>query len=126
MTVAGQAPVNDTYDHNARLRTITQAPLTPVGIRYAAPNRRTLLPLPNGVSREYQYDLASRLPALRYHKPLGPRGDRTSQSDAAGTRVAPGGSFARPLVPEAVASTRQASRSAVRLLHPLRRGLGPG
>jgi YD repeat-containing protein len=64
MTVSGQAPVSYAYDHNARLRTITQAPLNPVAIDYDAVNRRTLLTLPNGVSTEYQYHLASRLTAI--------------------------------------------------------------
>ncbi len=104
MTVAGQAPVSYTYDHNARLRTITQVPLTPVDIQFDAANRRTLLTLPNGVSTEYVYDLGSRLSALVYRNTLGPLGDLTSQYDAAGNRLAPGGSVARPLVPEAVAS----------------------
>ena len=62
MTVSGQTPVSYTYDHNTRLRTITQAPLTPVTIYYDAANRRTLLTLPNGVSAEYRYE---RLPGAR-------------------------------------------------------------
>jgi RHS repeat-associated protein len=102
MTVTGQAPVSYTYDANARLRTITQAPLNPVAIDYDAANRRTLLTLPNGVSTEYQYDLASRLTALIYRNTLGPLGDLTYQYDAAGNRLATGGSFARTLVPSAV------------------------
>jgi len=102
MTVAGQTPVSYTYDHNARLRTITQAPLPPVTLDYDAANRRTLLTLPNGVSTEYQYDLASRLTALLCRNTLGPLGDLTYQYDAAGNRLATGGSFARTLVPSAV------------------------
>jgi YD repeat-containing protein len=104
MTVSGQTPVSYTYDHNARLRTITQAPLNPVDLQYDAANRRTLLTLPNGVSTEYQYDAVSRLTALIYRNTVGPLGDLTYQYDAAGNRIATGGSFARTLVPEAVAS----------------------
>ena len=53
MTVSGQAAATYTYDANARLRTITQAPLNPAMLDYDAANRRTLLTLPNGVSTEY-------------------------------------------------------------------------
>jgi YD repeat-containing protein len=102
--VSGQAPVSYTYDHNARLRSITQAPLNPMAIDYDAANRRTRLTLPNGVSTEYQYDLASRVTALIYRNALGPLGDLQYSYDAAGTRIATGGSFAGTLVPDAVPS----------------------
>lgn len=91
-----------TYDANARLRTITQAPLNPVSIDYDAGSRRTLLTLPNGVSTEYQYDGASRLTALLYRNGLGPLGDLHYTYDAVGNRLTTGGSFARSLLPAAV------------------------
>jgi RHS repeat-associated protein len=105
MTVSGQSPVNYTYDHNARLRTITQTPLNPVDIQYDAAGWRTLLTLPNGVSTEYLYDLGSRLTTLIYRNALGLLGDLTYQYDPAGNRTAVGGSFARTLVPDAVANS---------------------
>ena len=74
-------------------------------IQYDAANRRTLLTLPNAVSTEYQYDLASRLTALIYRNALGPVGDLTSEYDAAGHRIATGGSFARTLLPDAVTTS---------------------
>jgi uncharacterized protein RhaS with RHS repeats len=49
MTVGGQATVSYTHDHNARLRTIAQAPMSPAMIDYDATNRRTRLTLSNGV-----------------------------------------------------------------------------
>jgi RHS repeat-associated protein len=104
MTVGGQSPVTYAYDAASRLRTITQAPLTPVDIQYDALGRRTLLTLPNGVSTEYVYDLGSRLTALVYRNALGPLGDLTYQYDSAGNRVGVGGSFARTLLPDPVPS----------------------
>jgi len=105
MTASGQTPVSYTYDHNARLRTITQAPLTPATLDFDAANRRTLLTLPNGVSTEYQYDLASRLTALIYRNGLSTLGDLQYSYDAAGNRSSVGGSFARTLVPDAVSTS---------------------
>lgn len=104
MTVDGQPPVAYSYDATSRLRTITQAPLNPVTIDYDALGRRTLLTLPNGVSTEYQYDIASRLTALIYRNALGMVSDLTYQYDAAGNRASVGGSFARTLLPNPVAS----------------------
>ncbi len=104
MTFAGQAPVTYAYDAPSRLRTVVQAPLKPVDIEYDPLGRRTLLTLPNGVSTEYQYDAASRLTALIYRKTGGLLGDLTYQYDPAGNRIAVGGSFARTLLPDAVAS----------------------
>ena len=73
-------------------------------IQYDAVGRRTLLTLPNQVSTEYQYDPASRLTALIYRNALGPLGDLTYQYDAAGNRIAVGGTFARTLLPDSVPS----------------------
>jgi YD repeat-containing protein len=75
-----------------------------VDLQYDAANRRTLLTLPKGVSTEYQYDLASRLTGQIYRNALGPLGDLQYTYDAAGNRTSVGGSFARTLNPEAVAS----------------------
>jgi RHS repeat-associated protein len=104
MIVSGQAPVAYNYDAASRLRTITQAPLNPADIQYDAAGRRTLLTLPNGVSTEYVYDLGSRLTTLVYRNALGQLGDLTYTYDANGNRNAPGGSFARTLLPDPVPS----------------------
>jgi YD repeat-containing protein len=71
-------------------------------MQYDATNRRTLLTLPNGVSTEYQYDLASRVTGLIFRNTLGPLGDLQYSYDAAGNCIGVGGSFARTLVPDAV------------------------
>ncbi len=104
MTVNGQAPVAYAYDAASRLRTIAQAPLAPVDLQYDATGRRTLLRLPNGVTTAYDYDAASRLTRLTYTSPSTLLGDLTYQYDPAGNRVAVGGSFARTLLPDPVAS----------------------
>jgi RHS repeat-associated protein len=104
MTVGGQPPVTYAYDANSRLRSIIQSPLNPVTIDYDASGRRTLLTLPNGVSTTYQYDPASRLTALIYRNTAAPLGDITYQYDPADNRTAVGGSFARTLLPQPVAT----------------------
>jgi RHS repeat-associated protein len=86
------------------VRSITQAPLNPVEFEYDTAGRRRRLTLPNQVSTEYQYDAASRLTALMYRNALGPLGELTYEYDAAGNRIAVGGSFARTLLPEPVAT----------------------
>ena len=104
MTVNALSPVTYTYDASSRLRTITQAPLNPADIQYDAMGRRTRLTLPNGVSTEYQYDATSRLTALIYRNATGLLGDLTYTYDAAGNRTGVGGTFARTLSPDPVAS----------------------
>ncbi len=104
MQVNELSPVTYTYDAASRLRTVTQAPLTPVTIDYDAVGRRTRLTLPNAVSTEYQYDNASRLTALIYRNATGLLGDLTYHYDPTGNRTGVGGSFARTLLPDPVAS----------------------
>jgi RHS repeat-associated protein len=103
MDAPGQAAVTYGYDAAGRLTAMTQASQV-VSLAYDSAGRRTQLTLPNGVSTDYQYDAASRLTALIYRNAVGPLGALTYQYDAAGHRVSTGGSFARMLVPEAVAS----------------------
>jgi YD repeat-containing protein len=76
-----------------------------VALDYDAANRRTLLTLPNGISTEYVYDLGSRLSALVYRNGLTTLGDLQYTYDAAGNRIAIGGSWARSGVPDAIPST---------------------
>lgn len=104
MTAVGQPPTIYTYDASSMLRTITQVPLNPVTIDYDTLGRRTLLMLPNGVSTEYQYDTASRLTAQIYRNALGLLGNLTYEYDPAGNRIAVGGSFARTLLPDPIAT----------------------
>jgi RHS repeat-associated protein len=104
MDAPGVAPVVYGYDAASRLTTITQAPLSPVTFEYDNAGRRTRLTLPNQVSTEYQYDIASRLTALIYRHATNPLGDLTYGYDAAGNRTRVGGSFARTLLPDAVAT----------------------
>lgn len=96
--------LNHTYDAASRLRAITQAPLNPVDIQYDALGRRTKLTLPNGVSTEYQYDVASRLTTLIYRNTAGILGDLVYTYDSTGNRTGVGGSFARTLLPDPIAS----------------------
>ncbi len=103
LNVPGVAPTTYTYDPASRLTQILQGTQT-VGFQYDEAGRRTLLTLPNSVSTEYQYDLASRLTALIYRNAAGDLGNLTYQYDPAGNRRRVGGSFARTLLPNAVAT----------------------
>ena len=75
-----------------------------VDFAYDALGRRTRLTLPNGVATEYSYDAASRLTELVYRNTTGVLGNLTYQYDAVGNRSHVGGSFARTLLPDPVAS----------------------
>ncbi|OGK96858.1 MAG: hypothetical protein A3D33_19100 [Candidatus Rokubacteria bacterium RIFCSPHIGHO2_02_FULL_73_26] len=103
LEVPGGAPTTYGYDANSRLTEILQGTQA-VAIQHDDAGRRTLLTLPNGVSTEYQYDAASRLTALIYRSPSGILGDLSYAYDPAGNRLRIGGSFARTLLPGAVAS----------------------
>ena len=103
LEVPGVLPTTYGYDANSRLTQILQG-LQTVGIQYDDVGRRTGLTLPNGVSTEYQYDVASRLTALIYRNAVGLLGDLSYQYAPAGNRTRVGGSFARTLLPAAVAS----------------------
>ncbi len=104
MQVSGQVPVAYTYDAASRLRTITQAQLSPVTIDYDSLGWRTRLTLPNQMSTEYQYDGASRITELVYRNATGALGNLTYQYDVAGNRTSMAGSFARTLLSDPVAS----------------------
>ena len=103
MAVPGQPVTTYAYDDASRLTSITRGSQA-VGLEYDDANRRALLTLPNQVSTEYQYDAASRLTALIYRSATGQLGELTYQYDPAGNRTRIGGSFARTLLPDAVAS----------------------
>ena len=103
LDVPGVPPTTYGYDANSRLTQILRGSEA-VGIQYDAAGRRTRLTLPNEVSTEHQYDLASRLTALIYRNAAGMLGDLSYQYDPAGNRTRVGGSFARTLLPAAVAS----------------------
>jgi RHS repeat-associated protein len=101
MDVTGQVPVTYAYDAASRLRQVIQG-IQIVDIQYDALGRRTRLTLPNAVSTEYDYDEASRITELIYRNTNGVLGNLTYQYDAAGNRVAVGGTFARTLMPNPV------------------------
>ncbi len=103
MDVSGEPSVTYTYDPASRLRQMVQGSQT-VDLTYDALGRRTRLTLPNGVSTEYQYDVASHLTELTYRNVLGVLGNLTYGYDAAGNRIAVGGSFARTLLPDTTMS----------------------
>jgi RHS repeat-associated protein len=75
-----------------------------VDFAYDALDCRTQLTLPNGVVTEASYDAASRLTELVYRNATGVLGNLTYQYDVAGNRTQVGGSFARTLLPDPVAS----------------------
>ena len=103
MAGPGQAPTSYSYDAASRLTHIGQGSQL-VGFQYDAASRRTRLTLPNQVSTDYQYDAASRLTALIYRHATTQFGDLSYQYDLAGNRTGVGGSFARILLPDPVAS----------------------
>jgi RHS repeat-associated protein len=103
MTVPGQAPVSYAYDAASRLTSITQGDSLSQ-FAYDAASRRTTLTLPNGVTTQYGYDTASRLTSLTYRLAATVLGDLRYTYDAAGNRVAVGGSWARTGLPQPVAS----------------------
>jgi len=103
MTAPGQSPVSYAYDAASRLTAVTQASQL-VQLQYDLAGRHTRLTLPNQVSAEYRYDAASQLTALIYSNATGPLGDLAYQYDPTGNRIAVGGSFARTLLPDPVAS----------------------
>lgn len=103
-TVTGQQPVSYTYDDGGRLTTITQGSNN-VAFGYDDASRRTSLTLPNGVVVAYGYDAASQLTGLTYSKGATQLGDLTYEHDAAGRRTKIGGSFARSLMPQPLASS---------------------
>jgi RHS repeat-associated protein len=114
LNVPGIVPTTYAYDANSRLTQIVQGTQL-VGFEYDDAGRRTRLTLPNGVSTEYQYDLASRLTALMYRNATGVLGDLTYQYDPAGNRTQVGGSFARTLLPNPVASATYDAANRQRL-----------
>jgi RHS repeat-associated protein len=103
MTVAGQTTVNYTHDDADRLTQITQGSST-VTIAYDDIGRRTSLTLPNGISTEYQYDLASHLTSLTYKLGGNVLGNLTYDYDAAGRRTNIAGTLARSITPQAIGS----------------------
>lgn len=104
MLVTGQDQVDYVYDANSRLTEINQG-LKSVGFDYDTLDRRIRLTLPNGVATTYEYDAASQLTRLAYFAPdTSELGDLIYRYDAAGNRVGVGGSFARVLLPDAVAA----------------------
>jgi RHS repeat-associated protein len=103
MTASGQAPVTYNYDSNSRLRQVIKGSQF-VKLDYDALNRRTQLTLPNNVSTEYFYDVASRITEIVYKNTAGTLGNLTYQYDSAGNRKGVGGTFAQIVLPNPVVS----------------------
>jgi YD repeat-containing protein len=75
-----------------------------VTLGYDDLNRRTSLTLSNGVVTEYGYDDASELTSLTYRLGVNVLGSLTYSYDASGNRTAVGGSWARAILPQPIAS----------------------
>ncbi|HEY7677470.1 MAG TPA: Rhs family protein, partial [Candidatus Methylomirabilis sp.] len=103
MTVAGQTPVSYAYDSADRIAMISADSLAATYV-FDNAGRRTTLTLPNGVSTQSTYDAASRLTGLTYVGPGGTLGTLTYTYDPAGNRIASGGSWARTLLPDPIAT----------------------
>jgi YD repeat-containing protein len=103
MAVPGQATISYGYDNADRLTSITQGSAV-ASFAYDDANRRTRLTLPNGVKTEYAYDNASRLTGLTYKLGAATLGNLTYTNDAASQRTKVIGTWARTLLPNAVAS----------------------
>ena len=103
LAVPGQATITYGYDAADRLTSITQGSAV-VTFEYDDANRRTRLTLPNGVKTEYAYDSASRLTGLSYKLGAATLGTLTYTYDAASQRTKVSGTWARALIPNAVAS----------------------
>ncbi len=104
MTVSGQPQVSYTWDNADRLTQIARVGLNPAVFGYDNANRRTSLQLPNLVTIAYGYDDANRLTGLTYSGLVGGDQSLTHIYDPAGNRTLMGGSWARTLLPDAVAS----------------------
>jgi RHS repeat-associated protein len=103
MTVAGQPQVVYQWDHANRLTQITRGSLV---VTYGHDNadRRTSLTFPNSVRIDYSYDDANRLTRLDYSGLVGGPQSLTYAYDGASNRIVTGGSWARTLLPDPVAS----------------------
>jgi RHS repeat-associated protein len=103
LSVPGQAQISYGYDTANRLTSITQG-ANLVQFAHDAAGRRTALIWPSGQRTEYGYDTASRLATLTYKLGTSILGDLQYAYDAAGQRIAVGGSWARTGLPEPLAS----------------------
>ena len=103
MNVQGQPPVAYQYDRASQLSGISRGAAVAAAI-YDAAGRRTSITLPNGVVATLAYDAASQLTGLTYRRGAAVLGTLAYGYDAAGTRVRAGGTWARTVLPQAVAS----------------------
>jgi RHS repeat-associated protein len=103
LAVPGQTTITYGYDNADRLTSITQGSAVTT-YDYDDANRRTRLTLPNGVKTEYTYDAASKLTGLTYKLGTNTLGTLAYTYDPASQRTTLGGTWARTLIPTAVAS----------------------
>ncbi len=101
MEVAGQPPVQYTFDPSSHLTQIIQNNST-VSFTYDAVGRRTSLTLPNGVVAQYIYDQASQLSSIQYYSGSAVLGDLEYTYDQAGRRTGVTGSMARTNLPSVI------------------------
>jgi RHS repeat-associated protein len=103
MTPTGQSQIVYTYNPISQLASVQQGTqIATLGYDDAA--RRMTLTLPNTVPTTYGYDNANRLTSLLYG-PAGSLGTLGYTYDPASNRTAVSGSFARTLLPAAVATS---------------------
>ena len=103
MTDTEQQLTTYSYDSADRLIAILRAGVS-VGYEYDAANRRTGLNLPGGIRMNYQYDSGDQIQAIEYVRGGSMIGLIDYNYDSAGRRSGMSGSYARNLLPEAVAS----------------------
>jgi RHS repeat-associated protein len=104
MTVDSQPSVVYDYDDANRLKTLTQNSSV-VTFEYDDADRRTASVLPNGVRVEYGYDAASQLRTLTYKRNGVVIGTLEYTYDGAGHRTSAQGTWARTVLPSAIASS---------------------
>jgi RHS repeat-associated protein len=101
LTAPAQSTTTCTFDNANRLTAIARGSQG-VTFGYDNANRRTSLVLPNGINVAYGYDSASQLTSISYVNGTTTVGDLSYSYDAAGRRVAQGGSFARTNLPAGI------------------------
>jgi RHS repeat-associated protein len=103
MTVSGQTTTTYLWDDADHLQTITRGSST-VGYDYDTAGRLKTVSGPNGVATSYGYDAASQVSSISHTQGGSAVGDLTYIYDQAGRITTTGGSLARTVIPDPVAS----------------------
>jgi RHS repeat-associated protein len=101
LSAPAQSTTTYTFDNANRLTAIARGSQG-VTFGYDHANRRTSLVLPNGINVAYGYDIADQLTSISYVNGTTTVGDLTYSYDAAGRRIAQGGTFARVNLPSSI------------------------